>query len=168
MEIPEKVRNSERHAHGWKDREISERMSIRTTMFRFAGKSPKIWKKSDHGESPVRPEKSPKSDGKSPKWRNSDGKSPKTEKGLWKKSDGESPMETGESPMEKVRSGRKKSCVGIFRWKKSEIRKKSENGPCVYSFFQKFHDEFNPHIFGPFRGPRPEIVRSAKESILIG
>ena len=57
MEIPEKVRNSERHAHGWKDREISERMSIRTTMFRFAGKSPKIWKKSDHGESPVRPEK---------------------------------------------------------------------------------------------------------------
>ena len=77
-------------------------------------------------------------------------------------------METGESPMEKVRSGRKKSCVGIFRWKKSEIRKKSENGPCVYSFFQKFHDEFNPHIFGLFRGHRPEIVRSAKESILIG
>ena len=105
--------------------------------------------------------KSPKSDGKSPKWRNSDGKSPKMEKVLWKKSDGESPMETGESPLEKVRSGRKKSCVGIFRWKKSEIRKKSENGPCVYSFFQKFHDEFNPHIFGPFRGLRPEIARSA-------
>ena len=80
-------------------------------------------------------------------------------KALWKKSDGESPMETGESPMEKVRSGRKKSCVGIFRWKKSEIRKKSENGPCVYSFFQKFHDEFNPHIFGPFRGHRPEKGR---------
>ena len=109
MEIPEKVRNSERHAHGWKDREISERMSIRMTMFRFAGKSPKIWKKSDNGKSPARPEKSrspmekvrngeipmgkvrkrkkpyvrwKKSGpaGKSPVWGFSDGKSPKSGK----------------------------------------------------------------------------------------
>ena len=107
MEIPEKVRNSERHAHGWKDREISERMSIRTTMFRFAGKSPKIWKKSDHGESPVRPEKA------------------------------RSPMEkvrNGEIPTEKVRKRKKSySLHSEIQWtfSKSEVSRKKKNVPRI-------------------------------------
>ena len=111
MEIPEKVRNSERHAHGWKDREISERMSIRMTMFRFAGKSPKIWKKSDHGESPVRPEKarSPMEkvrNGEIPMGKVRNGKSP-MEKVRWRKSDGNRRKSDGKSPVrpEKVLRG---------------------------------------------------------------
>ena len=81
-------------------------------------------------------------------------------------------VRNGEIPMGKVQNGKtlmekfgwktekvqwkksgpagKKSCVAIFRWKKSESRKKSENGPYVYSNFLKFYAEFNPQIFSPF------------------
>ena len=138
MEIPEKVRNSERHAHGWKDREISERMSIRTTMFRFAGKSPKIWKKSDHGESPVRPEKA-----RSPMEKVRNGEIPMGKVRKWKKPYGKSPMEKVRWKPEKVRwkkSGPagKSPAWGFSDGKSPKSGKSPKMGHAYTHFFRNF------------------------------